>query len=253
MKRTISVTLNDVPVTQMSDKIIAVRVEEQPLQSELITETNGILSGKSIVRTKRADLTLSVFVKIRELYDMTARMEAINALNSWAAGGGALKVSYRPGMLLNVVLLKPAAPGNIRSYNDEIELAFASDGLPYWTDTSQTVYSITQGAGTVFVPGNAETAIDANIICDTAVNDLTLQIDGKALILTDIGASSGDVIVITHNNYGRMSVKNGSVSLINKLSPSSYDCLIVHAQTRDYTFYASGSARLVLMIKGRWL
>lgn len=253
MKRTIAVTLNDVPVTQMSDKIIAVRVEEHPVQSELILETNGALSGRNILQTKRAEFGLSVFVKIRELYDMQTRMAAINALNSWAAGGGELKVSYRQGVLLNVVLSKPAAPGDIRNYNDEIELVFSSNGLPYWTDISQTVYSASEGEGTLSVPGNAETAIDANIICETAINDLTLEVDSKALILTDVGASSGDVIAISHDNFGRMSVKNGSVSLMDKLSASSYDCLIVPAKTRAYVFSASGSAQIVFLIKGRWL
>lgn len=253
MKRQVDVILNGASILTASNKIIAVRAPENPIQNEVISETNGVLSGRNIIDQRRADLNISVFVKIRELYDMPARMEVVNRLNTWAAAGGILKISYRPGMQLPVKLIKPAAPGDILDYNTEIELLFAANGLPFWQDATQTVENLSTGSGSIAIPGNAPTTVDFTIICNSSVSDLTLTIAGKTLSFSDIGAQSGDAITITHDDFGRMTAKCESVSILNKLTALSHDCMIAPYGMQQYSFTSSGSITILAYIRGRWL
>lgn len=253
MKRKMDVTLNGVSISTVSNKIIAVRAPENPVQNEVIAETNGVLPGRNIIAQRRAVLNISVYAKIRELYDMPARMEVVNRLNTWAAAGGILKISDRPGMQLPVKLIKPAAPGDIRDYNTEIELTFAANGLPFWQDSSQTAKSLSTGSGSVAIPGNAPAAVDFTIICNSSVSTLTLTIAGQTLSFSGIGAQSGDTITITHDDFGRMTAKRGSVSILNKLTALSHDCMVVPHGVQQYSFASSGSITILTYIRGRWL
>ena len=253
MKRQVDVILNGASILTASNKIIAVRAVENPIQNEVISETNGVLPGRNIIAQRRADLNISVFAKIRELYDLPARMEVVNRLNTWAAADGILKISHRPGMQLPVKLIQPAAPGDIRDYNTEIELLFAANGLPFWQDETQTVETLSTGSGSIAIPGNAPTAVDFTIICDSSVPNLTLTIAGKTLPFSGIGAQSGDTITITHDDFGRMTAKRESVSILNKLTALSHDCMIVPHGLQQYSFTSSGSITILAYIRGRWL
>ena len=253
MKRKTDAILNDVNLISVNNKIIAVRVLENAVQDELVTESNHALPGQAITGQKRPQLTVSVFAKIKELYDMQSRMAVIDQINTWAAKGGMLKLSYKPGKQLPVKLVKPASAGDIRQYNNEIELLFASNGFAYWQDVSPAAYALSEGAGSVAVPGNAPTTVDATVICRSSITTLTLALADSEIVLNGIGASSGDVISITHDAYGRMSIKNGGESLYPYLSEASDDCLIVPHGVQSYAVASSGTVEVLLYIKGRWL
>jgi hypothetical protein len=255
MKRLIDVFLNDIALTSVHDKIIAVRVHEQPQADELSFETAGILPGQRVLSKKRTGLNLTVFLKVRELYDMNVRMDVINAVNAWAAKGGTLKVSYRGNQTLNVVLYQPASPGDIRDYNTELELVFAADGWPYWKAemAREHLLSRTNESKLIEIEGNAPALVDAVVYVNTTLNSISIVVGESMIEIVNLNLPAGARIKIEHDQNGIMNLTHNGKSIYAMLSDTSGDCLITSGGSEYVSIATSSSVDVQLTVHGRYL
>lgn len=254
-KRLIDVFLNGIALSSVHDRIIAIRVFEQPQEDEITYEQIGNMPGKRIVSKKRRELNITVKLKVRELYDMAERMNVINAVNTWAVNGGTMRVSYRGQKTLNVQLTKPAAPGDIRDYNTEIELVFTSDGWPYWLDEHSSNHQSAGASGSALleIAGSAPALIDTAVYVIQPITYLNIQIANSRVKLTNLDIPSAGYITITHDNYGIMSVMYAGNSLYGHLSDDSDDRLITTGGFADASFETDGDVEIYYTMRGRWM
>ena len=63
---------------------------------------------------------------------MAGREAVLEAVNSWAASGGTLTLSHKPGRRLAVVLAQAPGMGNAWEWTNEFSLVFRSYAIPFW-------------------------------------------------------------------------------------------------------------------------
>lgn len=254
MKREVSVSMNGNALKDVHAKILAVRVQENPTADETVFDTVARLPGRKLAFKKRASMTVSVFCKVRELYDLTTRMDVINAVNVWAISGKELSVSYRPDQILRVALVQPATPGNIREYNGEIELVFEADGSPYWESENA---SRKQSAGSVIsstmtIEGSAPTPVDAAIYFIKAPTSFKIAVADTFIHLSGLSLPVGAYVTIEHDDIGVAKIMYGDTSLFEFLTDDSFDMLITSGGNAAVSFETDGDAEVTFTALGRF-
>ncbi len=255
MKREVDVFLNSVALRDVHDKIIATYADDSAPEDELTTASAARLPGKNVVFKKRTNLNVTISFKVRELYNLNTRMDVINAVNRWAAKGGSLALSYRPGQTLNVVLIQPATPGNIRDYNTELKLVFTSDGSPYFQDTnSNTRQLVGSSMSTQFATtGTAPSPVDAAIYFIKAATYLNIVVGSTSIRLSGLSLPERAYVTITHDDMGIASIMYGNVSLFPFLTDDSGDNLFTEGSITDLSFDTDGDVEITFTSGGRYL
>lgn len=255
MKRQVDVFLNGVSLSAVSNKIIAVRVVESPAQDEATFETLSHMPGQTLIHKKRTALNLSIFMKIRELYDLSTRAGVINAINAWAAQGGELTVSYRPDTTIQVVLIQPASTNDIRSYANEIELKFVSDGSSYWknmySNASQLIGSAISSRFTV--DGNAPTFVDAAIYFVQGGSYFEIVVDKSRMRVENVGFAGGSYVTIRHSDNGVAEILKNGESVFFALTDDSSDVLVSPGGVTPVAITTDGDVEVTFTALGRWL
>lgn len=254
MKRLVDVTLNGAALSSVHAKILGIRVLEQPTQDEVAYENRGMLPGQRVISKKRTGLNITVVVKVRELYDLNTRMDVINAVNTWAAPGGEMKISYRRDMSLNVALIQSASPGDIRDYNTEIELVFTANGWPFWKGAGVR-YQLAgaSSATTMQIQGSAPALVDAAVYVIRPITKIALTVGETNVRLTGMDIPAGGYFTLTHNEDGVISVMFGDTSLYQYLSADSGDCLASSGGSARASYTTDGDAEVTFSTSGRWL
>jgi hypothetical protein len=255
LKREVDVFLNSVALRDVDPKIIAIYAEDSAPEDELTESSVARLPGRNIAFKKRPSLNVTISFKVRELYNLNTRMDVINAVNRWAAKGGSLALSYRPGQTLNVALIQPATPGNIRDYNAEFKLVFTSDGCPYFTDASAPNRQIAgSSVSTTFVlTGTAPSPVDAAIYFIKAATYLNITVGHTSIRLSGLSLPAGAYVTITHDDTGVADIMYGSVSLFPFLTDDSGDCLLTEGSVTDLSFDTDGDVEITFKSFGRYL
>lgn len=255
MKRKIDAFLNGVSIYSAHEKIIGARIVEANAPYETEYESAAMLPGQRLIYKKRTGLNVSLFVKVRELYDMPARMDAINAINSWAAKGGTLKLSYRRSQTLNVKLIQPASVSDIREYTTEFELIFTADGWPYWQDSaeSHSLHTASSGSAVMQIAGNAPTTVDVSLTAIDPITEITVTVDDASVKLSGLSISEGTLVRIFHLPSGIMTITADGTSIYSMLSADSGDCLMTNGGNANISFTLDGAAGVSFYAKGRWL
>lgn len=258
MKRIIDIKLGSKSIRSVSDKIVGVRAEEEAREAETQLIDLAALPGQTVGSIRHTTARVTVYAKIRELYDMPSKMEVVNAINKWAARGGSLRTSYRKDgdeeLTLNVKLAKPASVGDIRDWSQEVALEFISDGWPYWQrQTYISAQRLNSGqGGRTMRRGNAPALYDVTIQANAPITSLSASVAGAAVKLEGLSIPSGATIEITHNASGVMAITSGGESLFPHLTDDSADCLISDSDITSTAFTASASATATFKTKGGW-
>lgn len=126
-----------------------------------------------------------------------ARAAILQAVNAWAAAGGALKVNYRPDQVMHVVCDGLTALGYSFEWTQNYKLTMRAYGVPFWQQETPAKVKAA-GSCTLFVPGTTETPLELHAIATGTLNDINVQANGYKLQFTGLGMVQGDELIITH-------------------------------------------------------
>jgi hypothetical protein len=184
------VALNGVQLDSLDERIIISGIDEAAGKENITAVSSANANGQRVIRRRRDSLDVTVKFSLSIKNDnMQARSELLETINAWAAKGGELTVSHRPGRKLTVILAQAPGAGDQFSWANEFTMVFRAYAVPYWEDAapaSITSGTTNNGSMTIIVPGSADTVVNATIqnMSGMAINNVTLNIGGKSMTTT---------------------------------------------------------------------
>ena len=221
-----------------------------------ITSTSAKpVSGLGAYISNRSRDALRVTIEFElYIYDPVMRQAACADVVRWA-NGTALKVSDRPGQVLQVVCDDPPAISSALRWTDTLAVSFLAYETPYWVADAPVSVTANNTSTNLYVPGNvpntlAKARVDAVITAGSAITSATVTVNGKTISLSGISVGSGSTIVFSHDESGILSIKTGSTSLLDKRTAASADDLL--ADCGAVNTFAS-NRNCTFSVKGMWL
>ena len=121
--------------------------------------------GRRLLRQQRESLTLHITFAIHEP-DPVRRRTVLQSVQAWAARGGFLTTTDRPGQRLSVVCTAFPAM-SAEDWTEALTLTFTSTLVPYWEDAEEA-FASGSAVLTLNIPGTAaSTPVDVVVINDT--------------------------------------------------------------------------------------
>lgn len=255
MKRREDVWLNNVSLRDVDPHIINIRLIEKTGQNELTFAQMAGKSGRLLLGRRMVSKKLSVEFMLRELYDLTARTAALEAVNVWAGGGGILLSSTRPERRIKLLPTAYGAAGDIRDYNAVYRVEFETGAIPYWESESPVIWDKTaaSGSGTLFVSGNAPTWADVSVVSSSALTMVSVAVGNNFIHLNGINVAANTEIRIWHDDDGVLRINAGSASLMANRTQVSSDDLTGGPGSIPVSYEASESSHIAVSARGRWM
>jgi len=259
------VALNGVQLDSVDERIIIQGIDEAAGKEGISAVSFGGRSGQRVTNRRRdtLDITVRFGINIRRT-DMAGREAVLEAVNSWAASGGTLTLSHKPGRRLAVVLAQAPGMGNAWEWTNEFSLVFRSYAIPFWEDVTETSAESTGTSASISVPGNVET--QANVTVENTssgtINAMTITMvtggKSKAMAFSSLGLAAGEKLVIDHNTSGLLRIRIQSTggtyrTVLAARSDESVDDFIVTPGTAQCQLTISGARKLTVSTRGRWL
>lgn len=226
-------------------------VQELPPKELRSTARRCQGDGLTIIEQARQSLTVAVRFLIREARPIQ-RKAILRQVQTWAAPGGRLTISDRPGQFLNVVAEGlPTIESSLR-WTDEMMVQFTACDVPYWEE-EQTVEC---SPGRVYIPGNApHTPVDFRWIVPGGAAALCISTPMSTITLQGLTASCGQELVLTHRQ-GILTATLGGADVLSARTPDSSDDLLLpcgQSSTISLTVNGSASQDGRFSARGRWL
>ena len=244
--------LGDVLLSSLDERICILDIQEEApaLQHHFLSLHGG---ERRLLSSRREKLTVQVRFSIHE-ENPARRSEALCAVRAWAAKGGILTVSHRPGQRLPVICAaQPASSAN--DWAETLTLSFESSVSPYWEDVESTSVSASD-VMTLTLPGTADSApVDVLVFNTTgkAVTTLKLHCGETEMFFEGITLPAGGMFTLIQSG-GFAVALIGNQSVLGCRTAGSDDLLLAPCG-RSCTVYASASQPLQASFsaRGRYL
>ncbi len=257
------VALNGAQLDEVDERIIIQGIDEATGREQITGVNRGRGSGQRITSRRRdcLDVTVRFGINIKKT-DLQGREDVLEAVNSWAAGGGWLTLGHRAGRRLRVVLAQAPGMGNVRAWTNEFALVFRAYGRPYWEDEAAneaTTPATDSGGISVLVPGNAECPLDITVANASGAEIPRVSLTaGGAMSFEALGLRGGEALVIDHDEDGLLRIRIRSASGVYRSAmlartPESDDDLIAAPGAAWCTVRATRAVRMTVSARGRWL
>lgn len=235
------VTLGGVSLAAVDSRIVVISAQEIEPKETRSTMPFGGRDGGYITERRRDELTVRVEFAIRERNDHAVWTRALMAARSWC-GDGKLTVSDRPGQYLEVVCTKLPTPG--KKIFDTMTAEFTAFAVPYWrSENANSVSADANESGQLWVPGDGiDTPVDVEFTASAATTDLIVAAGNSSIRLTGISLAADDTVIFGHDNNGFLSIKAGTVSLLNKRTAESSDDLVIPSGATSEVSVTTGTA-----------
>lgn len=210
---------------------------------------NGELEGST--KWRGATVTISFILKKST---ETARQKIVSDVAAWA-DRGVLEISDRPGQQLHVICTTPPYVPGMCSWTDPISLTLQTMENPFWKEKTPAVLALsgTSASGNLYVPGNVGDAlVDVTVTpASGTMANCTLTVAGNTFTLNGVNATTSDPLKVSYDDYGFLSIKRGTTSVMDKRTGASADDLKAPCgKTSEISFTASASATAVFSARG---
>ena len=150
------------------------------------------------------------------------------------------------------------ALGNVRDYTNRIAIELEADTVPYWEAIATMTATGTGASGTenLNIEGTAgEIPIEVVFTPSGTLTDLTVSVScgGVTRQIALSGMSISGSVIFGRDDCDRLTIKNGSTSLLRYRTAASADDLIVPHGAATVSWQASVTGEIAFQARGRWL
>ena len=239
--------LNGIPLASLDDRMCILDIcEDAP---RMHAASFSLPGGGRRISQVRESLTLHIRFSIQE-ENPVLRKQALQSVYAWAADGGTLTVSDRPGQQLTVICTDlPAVTGD--NWQEALTLTFTTTHCPYWEDVNTTFLS-GSGPMSFTLPGTASSAPVSATITNIGSQDVTrlsVQCGANWIIFEDICLPAGGKAYLQMKD-GRFSTRINGESILPCRTAGSADLLLapcgagcIVSASADQALEATFSAR----------
>ena len=232
-------------------------VNEPSPDMEITYTARSQRNGQDIQNRRRKALRVTLQTALREIFDLSKRTQALQAMGGWAQGN-ILELSNHPDQRLHVICKSEPALGNVRQYTTEIPIEFEASVIPFWEEKYPSTASGSGASGSLsmLIPGTApEVPVEITFTPGSTISALTVTVacGGVTRQIALSGMSVSGAIVFGRDDQDRLTIKSGSTSLLRYRSAASADDLLIPAGKATISWSASASGSISVSARGRWL
>ena len=234
-------------------------VDEPAAEMEITYGARNFRGGQTVQKRRRKSLKVTIHAKVHELYDLQKRNAIRQEIAAWC-NGSILELSNHPDQQLHVICVAEPGLGAVRDFNSQLDIELEANEIPYWEDKIQNSVSGSGSSGLALmrIAGTAkEVPVEVTFTPGSALAALTVGIScggvSKVIVLSGMNISAGSAVVFGRDEEDRLTIKNGSTSLMRYRSETSADDLIVPAGNATVSWTAGVSGNVTFSARGRWL
>lgn len=209
--------------------------------------------GLRLLRRVRESLTVRVNFLIPE-YDPAKRRDALTQVSRWAARGGYLTTSERPGQRLRIDYCTVPVMSAL-GWSDEVDLEMTALASPFW-ETETEYAASTAAASSLKLPGFG---VDCPVSCDVYNNGegpltrVALTCGGTQMTFEGLSLQPGEFLQISAGSDGVLTATAGDASVLMHRTAGSHDLLLAAAGgATDVAVEADQAVRAVFRARGRY-
>ena len=244
--------LNGVPLSSVDERICVTDILESAPRLALTTASRPG-DGLHLLQRKRESLAVQVRF-ILPVADVTLRRAIVQQVTAWAAPGGVLTTSDRPGQRLSVVCQALPAVSAL-CWLDEMMLTFCAMNPPFWEDASPVSVEFSDDA-TLTLPGTApEAPVEAVVTNegDASLTTLTLSAGITFMTFEGLNLPAGGVFTLTTED-GVLCARCDDTSVLLCRTDDSDDQLLLPCGEEGFlTVSADQPVTAVFSGRGRYL
>lgn len=240
------------------DSRIVIRNIQDSAEENALFADNPV-AGKRLLSARRDSLQVTLTFTVWEFQRLADRMQAIQAANAWAAAGGFLTVSTRPGQRLRVRCTGYAQAQDLRNYQEEMSLTFTAAGTPFWEEEKERAITLTgaSASGSMLCGGtvsgdNAARAEFAVKATGGTLNTLTVTVGDTSMSFSSLGIAQGNTLTLAYDNRGFQRIYQGSNSKLSRRSAASKDDLLAPPGSVAFAVSANVAVSARFKVRGRF-
>lgn len=259
--------LNEAQLDEVDERILISGIQESP--GELTATATPILDGEGggmgsrVAGVQRSGKKIRVLFRLRvRKTEQAARAQLIDAVNTWAAGGGILTIGSRPEQRMRVRCSQEAEAGDMRDWTREYALTFEANESPYWeniAETSATGPNNRSGSFELQVPGNLPNVLDLNVrnVSGALINKMTVSAGGYSFKFTELGLAANEELIADHTSRRiiRIRIRNAAGSyrsVLIRRTDESDDELRVKPGAVTVSYTADRAVSVTARCRGRF-
>lgn len=257
------VSLNDVQLDEIDSRIIVAGIEEEAPRLNFSAVSRFGAAGQRVTSRHRDTLDVTVKFAIRVTRrNLEARSELFEKVAGWAAGGGWLKVNYKPNRRLRVVCTALPAAGDQADWDTEYEITFRAYGVPYWrqaTPATLTVASTKSMSRVMEIAGTTDSVLEVSFtnISGMEINTLSVETAKSRFDFKSLGLKADETLSIDHTAEGLLRIRIKSAagvwrSALAKRTTDSADELVVSPGMATIGLTAQRAGKVTLSCYGRF-
>lgn len=188
------------------------------------------------------------------IYSIAERQRVCQEVQRWAKGH-ILETNDREGQRLNVKCTQYPSISSALRWRDPITMMFTAFEKPRWEEKTPSVVEVTGTSeeSPLFVPGNAGKAlVEVNIQPNATIENITVSVGNTAIALTDIEATTSDLVAIGYDEKGFLFIKQGNDSLMSHRTGSD-DLLAECGVINTVSIESDASATVTFTTRGLWM
>ena len=250
-----SCALNGVDPRGLSPAVIITDVREYPVLTDRQTIGVAAREGSRVLRERKEALSVSIDFELHEL-DPLRRRDLCRQLAKWAAPGGWLSLSDRPGQRLRVSCDAPPTLVSVLNWTQPVTVTFTAWEAPWWEDeTLLTVHSSGRsGAVTLRPSGDRPTVLQATIPVMTAVNALSITAGGRTLRLEGLAMAPYETLTFDYDELQLPRLRVGERSVLHcRTADSPEDLPLQPRADNPVSWSADGILVPQFSARGRYL
>ena len=248
------VYLNGISLESVHPAVLLQHIDEQAPEVEVKTGERAGGPGVFVTSRKLTKRQISVAFAIRERLDFALRAEVSGLVMAWAAAGGWLELSSRPGLRIWVDATQLAGPGKLREWTQDYTMIFTAHSWPLWLEGAPYTVSlenVTTGTAQVSAAGNHPTRLEAEITPRAAtLTAAELTVCGETMSLTGLSVPAGTALRILWDERHLLRITAGGTGL---LGHRTGDDLVMTPGRHEAGYSLSTACDVKLMARGCWL
>lgn len=207
--------------------------------------------GARVINKDVPSCSVTILFEIHK-YGIADRQEVCQKVCKWA-NGSILTTNDRTGQELKCVC-ESYPSVSARDWTEQLSVTFAGYNPPYWQDSTPTTATMTGTSNSMskYVPGSApEALVSATITANASVSTITLAAGSKTMVLTGMGASTGDTITVGYDDNNILYIKKNGTSILNKRTGAD-DLSVECGKESTFAYAASDRVGVVFSVRGCW-